>query len=156
PTLADNFKTVDPAWQLDPNTTYYVDGQLALKALEDKSVTRGYSPLRFKNVTVCADIRSPIELSSLESTASAGIVFWEIDVQNLYLASVYTNGAYAIFRKAGNSWLPAITPRTPFASIKPGAGAVNELQVTTNGNNGVLSINGVKVQEFRGQPPKDN
>jgi hypothetical protein len=40
-------------------------------------------------------------------------------------------------------------------TIKKGIGAVNELQVVLSNNNGSLYINGIQVQAFRGQPPKE-
>jgi hypothetical protein len=156
PVFSDNFKEGDPAWQPSSDLAYFADQQLVIKPAADRSVSRLYGPLRFKNTTVCADIKSPSQIGSLESTASAGVMFWATDLNNFYLASVYANGTYALFRKAANSWLPAIVPRTSYASIKPGTGAVNEVLVRTEGNMATLFVNGAKVQQFRGQPPKEN
>lgn len=154
-TLADDFSALDPAWRLPSQTAYLVESELALKGVEGKNVRLLYAPFRFKNVALCATLKAPLELGSETGTASGGLIFWASDALNFYGVSIYPNGTYAIDRMVAGTWA-SVTPRTAFASIKSGPGAVNEIRVTTRDNSGTLSINGVMVQEFRGQPPKDD
>jgi hypothetical protein len=153
-TLADDFAALDPAWRLPSQIAYPVESELALKGLEGKNVRLLYPPLRFKNVALCATVKAPSQLGSLDATTNGGVMFWAADALNFYAVGVYANGTYAIDRMVTGTWA-SVAPRTAFQSIKPGAGAVNEIRVTTRDNIGTLSINGVTVQEFRGQPPKD-
>ena len=59
----------------------------------------------------------------------------------------------AIWRKFGGN-LVGLVSRTKNEQIKTGTNAVNEVRVVLVDNFGALFINNVKVQEFRGQPPK--
>ena len=152
--FADDFKSADPAWLLDARTDSHVDGELALNPTDDVSSRVLYPPLRFKNVTICARVKSPPQLGALDGRADAGVLFWATDLNNLYNAAIHPDGTYSIYRMVSSDW-KQVTARTAFESIKTGPGAVNEIQVTTKDNAGTLWINGVKVQDFRGQPPRD-
>jgi hypothetical protein len=153
PTFIDDFKTVDPGWNLGSPVAYYVDGQVELKGLEGKFAIALYQPFRFKDLTLCATIKSPSVVGSSDITANGGIVFWATDTSNFYSATLQVDGSYEIYRQANGSWLPVI-PRTRSDNINTGANAINEIRVTTADTIATLYINGTKVQEFRGQPPK--
>ena len=155
PTLADDFASIDPAWRLPTQTAYPIEGELVLKGLEGKNVRLLYAPIRFKSVALCATLKAPQELGALTGTSSGGLIFWASGALNFYAASIYENGTYSIDRMVAGTWA-SVAPRTAFESIKSGPGAVNEMRVTTRDNIGTLSINGAMVQEFRGQPPKDD
>ncbi len=150
----DTFAKPDPAWKLDNSVARLVDGQLLLKPNENKSYTQLYRALVFKNATVCVTVKSPPEVNDLEGLSQGGLAFWASDYQNFYVAVIYPNGTFSVFRKVNDQWA-TVVPRTMSDTIKKGIGAVNKLQVVLNNSNGVLYINGVQVHEFRGQPPKD-
>jgi hypothetical protein len=99
-------------------------------------------------------VKNPLQIADLDDTLGGGLAFWASDYKNLYVAQISPNGTFAIFRKVDDEWATAI-PRTPSDAIKKGVGAVNELQVVLNNSSGLLYINDVMAQEFRGQPPKD-
>jgi hypothetical protein len=156
-TFSDDFQLEDPAWlalRRDANTVYYADGQLALNGSEGKYALVLYRPLHFKNFAICATLKSPSQLGVPDGGAMGGMAFWAEDTANFYVAAVYTNGTYSIYRLVDNAW-HQITARTGFEGIKSGASATNEVRVTASGNTATLYINGAKVQEFRGQPPKN-
>ncbi len=153
PTLAQDFKTVDPAWRLPTNTSYYLDDKLVMKSLEGKSTILLYAPLRFKDVSVCATIQNPSQINSPDSAAQAGVMFWATDNQHYYLASIFANGKYIVTRMADGDWF-TILGKASLTTINAGPDAVNELQVSTNDNLATIYINGTKVYEFQGQPPK--
>jgi len=148
----DTFAKPDPAWQLNTKYADYADGQLAIKLDENTNFVQLYRSLVFKNATVCLTMKSPPAIADLEDVASGGLAFWSIDYRNYYLAKIYPNGSFTIFRKLNDEWIPVVN-RTPSEAIKKGVGAVNEIQVVLNGNNGLLYINGTQVSEFRGNPP---
>ena len=99
-------------------------------------------------------MKSPLEVTDLEGNSSAGVLFWASDYQNLYLANIFPNGTFQVTRLFNNAWV-VVVQNTMSDTIKKGIGAVNKLQVVLSNNNGLLYINGVQVQAFRGQPPKD-
>jgi TIR domain len=152
-TFADDFKVVDPAWELTDKVSYYADGQLALKAMEGRFTRVLYPALRFKGVAICTIVQTP-QIRSLDGDSDGGVIFWGTDASNFYLASIYANGTYSIYRRADNTWAPVV-PRTPSDKIKYGPGATNELMVATKEGVGTFYINGNKVQDFRGVPPKE-
>jgi hypothetical protein len=152
--LADDFKAVDLAWVLPADVAYYADGQLALKPMEGKTARVLYPSFRFKNATVCATVKSPP--APPEGTATnGGVIFWATDTSNFYVASVHPNGMYSVYRQASGSWADVILP-APHDAIKKGTDALNEVKVTTNDRVATLFVNGVKITDFRGQPPKED
>jgi hypothetical protein len=152
--LADDFKAVDPAWVLSIDVSYYADGQLTLKPLEGKIVRILYPSFRFKSPTVCATFQAPAAAPNGTAT-NGGVIFWATDISNFYVARVHANGTYSVYRMANGSWAQVLA-QTPFDGIKQGPGALNEVQVATHDSRATLTVNGVKVTEFRGQPPKED
>jgi len=146
----DTFQKPDPGWR---SVAHYVDGQLALKPKETFQVQL-YRPLVFKNATVCLTVKSPLEITNLEDKLHGGLAFWASDPMNFYEAAIYPNGTFGLFRRV-NGESVNVLPRTASDAIKKGVGAVNELQVVLKDNHVMLYINGVQVQEIRGQPPND-
>jgi TIR domain len=151
----DRFQKPDPGWGIADPTNSYVDGQLAVKFDgEGHYRTLLYRPLIFKNATVCVTVKSPPAISNLDGTTAGGLAFWgAADYQTYYVAEIYPNGTFAVYRRVEGNWATVI-PRTISDTIKKGLDAVNELQVALNDGKGLLYINGVQVGEFRGQPPQ--
>jgi hypothetical protein len=127
------------------------DGQLIVTPKPDEGFAIEYRSLRYENATICAHIKSPPELKALNG--SGGVVFWATDYGNFYLAEIYPDGSYAIFRKRAGDYV-TLLPSTKNEQIKTGVNALNEIAITLINNFGALFINNVKVREFRGQPPK--
>jgi hypothetical protein len=150
----DTFAKPNPEWTFNNSIVHYVDGQLLIKPKVSTSYPQLYRALVFKNATVCLTVKSPLEVADLEGVSSAGVIFWARDYDNFYTASIYPNGTFQIVRLINNEWVIVIQ-RTMSDTINKGIGAVNKLQVVLSNNNGLLYINGVQVQAFRGQPPKD-
>ncbi len=113
-----------------------------------------YRPLIFKNSTVCVTVKSPLEVGSVDDVAAGGAAFWAVDYQNYYVAEIYLNGTFAVFRRIEGNWV-VVVPRSASDAIRKGVGRVNELQVVLNNTDGVLYINGTQVRDFRGQPPQN-
>ena len=149
----DTFAKPNPEW-INIEFAHYVDGQLLLKPKENSANSLLYRTLVFKNATMCLTVKSPLELTDLAGGSTGGLLFWASDYQNYYYAAIIPNGTFLVSRLFNNAWA-TVVPQTMSDTIKKGIGAVNELQVVLSNNNGLLYINGIQVQAFRGQPPKD-
>jgi hypothetical protein len=152
----DTFAAPDPGWNLDDAVAHYVDGQLSLKPKENKSYTVLYRPLVFRNATLCATVKSPLDVTDLENRTNAGLAFWASDYESFYLATLSPNGTFDVYRRLPNEWISVVSGKAS-DTIKKGGGAVNEMQVVVNTTTriGLLYINGVQVFEFLGQPPQN-
>ncbi len=151
-TFADDFAVPDPGWISGvSDNSRFIDGHLQIKAAKNASWRVAYWGQLFKNPTICADVKSPTNFKNVGDT-TGGLLFWATDFDTYYSIILYADGSYSIIRRANGSAV-RVTPKTPFNSIKQGAGAENRIKVVTNNKNATLYINDVKVQDFIGQPP---
>jgi hypothetical protein len=149
----DNFAEPAVGWDDPSDSRFFADGQMIFSFKKPGLLTWLYRPLRFKNAIACATVRAPLQANKLEGVASGGLVFWATDYSNYYLAQLYLDGTFQIYRRLSNEWIPVVT-RTKSEHIRSGLGATNDLQITTKGNAGTFYVNGNKLVEFRGQPPE--
>jgi TIR domain len=149
----DRFQKPDPGWGIADPTTYYVDGQLSFKLDAGHTRVVLYRPLIFKNATVCVSVKSSLAVSNLDGLSAGGAAFWAADYQNYYVAEIYPNGTFGVYRRVEGSWA-TVVPRAMSDMVKKGTGAVNDLQVVLNNGKGLFYINGSQVSEFRGQSPQ--
>lgn len=150
----DDFKTEDPGWNLtDKKETYYADGQLAVKAEANTTWAIVYRSLLYKNATVCATVKTPPAAKAMDKPGG-GVIFWAADYRNYYVVLTYADGSYLISRKINGSWAN-VAPKRVFEGSRTGLGAVNQIKVTTVGNAATVFINDRKVQDLKGQPPKN-
>jgi hypothetical protein len=147
----DNFTSPALGWDDASASRYFADGQMVIQLKTTGFVSWLYRPLRFKNATVCAQVKAPLQAGKIGGLSSGGVVFWATDYSNYYLAQIYLDGSYHIYRRLSGEWIQVVG-RTKSDKIRPGLGEVNELQVTVKDNTGTLYINGQSMVEFRGQP----
>jgi hypothetical protein len=151
-TFADDFKAVDTGWIGVPSeNAVLADGQLRIKAAVNSSWRTAYWSLIYKDITMCADVKSPTGIKAADDT-SGGVIFWGTDFDNYYSVSVFPDGSYSIDRRVSGS-IVKVSPKAAHASVKKGQGADNRVKIVISGSTGTLYINDVKVQDFRGQPP---
>jgi hypothetical protein len=62
------------------------------------------------------------------------------------------DGVAVVSRYLNGQWATIVNPAKSNA-VKPGPGAINELEITAKGNAGSFYINGTKIADFRGQAP---
>jgi len=149
----DDFHKPAPGWNFAPNDqAHYADGQLVVTPNQNLSYSIRYLLLHYENATICAHIKSPPEVKAMDR-ASGGVIFWATNANNFYTAEIRPNGDYWISRFFAGTWINLIRG-TKSEQVKTGPDAVNEVAVALIDNHGALFINSVKVQEFRGQPPK--
>jgi hypothetical protein len=151
----DDFHKTDLGWNINisDQTTHYADGQLVVTPAPSQSYAVKYLSLRYENVTICAHIKSPSQVKVPESGAWGGVVFWASDNNSYYVAWIGPDGSYSIFRKIAGTWISLIL-RTKNEQIKSDPNAINEVTIDIIGHSAALFVNGAKLQEFRGQPPK--
>src|SRR5208283_4597123 len=152
--LYDDFKPPKGGWEGTETgeTFFFRDGRMVLKPEVNSPQRQLYLPLLIKAVTICSEIISPPDVKNPEGVAGGGIIFWATDYQNYYLALIYTNESYGIWRRVPGKWI-SVVPRTKSDSIRLGPNAINQLKVTTGTNAATLTINGTKIIDFRGQTP---
>ena len=148
----DNFTAPDPGWGPASPTAYFDDSQMVLKPKSNAGESRIYGPMVFENATVCSQIHSPPQLDKAENNAEGGVIFWAADYKNYYESSIFTDGTYSIWRRVAGHWIEVV-PRTTAGSIRPGAGVINQMTVTTAGHMAALFVNDAKLVEIWGQPP---
>ena len=150
--FSDDFKVRDLGWSgLADDRAYYADDHLVVKPPENKVWRVFYLGLIYKNITICVDLKSPIQMKAENDTAG-GVSFWVTDFDNNYFARVFPDGSYSISRLV-ESKVIAVVSKTKIDAVNKGPGAQNRLKIELNGLVGTLYINDVKVREFRGQPP---
>ncbi len=160
PAFLDEFKTNTAGWihlgetRIGSNA-YYDDDEMVVMAAAQNTKWIVVPSRKFKNVTICADIKSPEEATALGATAG-GLVFWTSagNIDNIYTANLYPDGSYAILRKYSGTWSTIVSKRS-FASIRKGLEAQNQIKITLKDRIATLTINGVKAQDFQGEPPED-
>jgi hypothetical protein len=150
--LYEDFKPPKGGWDETSEAFFFKDGRMVLKLEANTTQAQLYLPLLVKAVTICSEIISPPEVKSQDGNAAGGIIFWATNNRNYYLAQIYINGSYDIWRRSAGSWI-TVVPRTKADSIRQGPSAVNQLKVTTGINAATLTINGTKIVDFRGQTP---
>jgi hypothetical protein len=124
---------------------------LVIKPQMNRSFTILYPALRYQNATICAHLKSPPQVTDPRG-AVAGVIFWGANNDNYYVAEIVPEGSYAIYRRLARNWIPVVA-LTKDEHLKTGVGAENEISVQVVDNFGALFVNGVKIREFRGQPP---
>ncbi len=148
----DKFETLDPSWSFpETDTTRSVGpGGLTYKWEPNNISTKLSQFGYFENYEVCADIAMQYPD---KGNGFLGIAFWGVDADNYYVMDVTpVYGNFAVYRLQKGKFLKPIA-WTNSAAIKTGPGVVNQLSVAVNGNKAVITINGQKVAEFKGQAP---
>jgi len=148
--FVDDFTSPSPSWGDSTAAHFFKDNKMVIKSSVNNWINL---PNVFDYATICSEIISPPEVKDPEGLSAAGIIFWASNDQNYYLAQIFVNGSYGIWRRVPGKWI-TLVPRTKADSIRKGPNAINQLKVTTAGNRGTLSINDNKIVSFWGQSPR--
>jgi hypothetical protein len=121
------FKLPPDAMQSDLNVTYTVN-----------------------DADICSETVWP---SGSRAILGAGLLFWGEDNRNYLQFGVLNNGKFWIARRLDGKWNTIVENVDSNAIIvKPGGS--NTLRVKASGDVASFYINGTKVRDLRGQPPK--
>jgi PQQ-dependent catabolism-associated CXXCW motif protein len=103
-------------------------------------------------------VKSPADQINPDE-GGGGVVFWATDTASghptsFFALSVLPSGGYVLNRSSGSSNYE-IGSQKSFSGINGGLGAVNLIRIATRANGNSAYFNGVKAQDFSGQPEKD-
>jgi hypothetical protein len=152
--LDDNFTTPDLGWPNGDNVATSPQG-LVVKPPANGSTWVVNGNYTMDGYDLCVTVALPATLptpANEDTVGDVGLLFWKRDNDNYYMAAMSPDGVAVVSRYLNGQWLTIVNPAKN-AAIKTGAGAVNELEITTKGNAGSFYINGTKIADFRGQAP---
>ncbi|MBN8998244.1 MAG: hypothetical protein J0H54_02350 [Rhizobiales bacterium] len=145
------FNPPDPSWGANGDRNYAQDGKAFLKA-DPNGLWYWVNPaFVFDNVFGCVTTKTP-ELKDA-AAGTGGLVFWYENGDKYYIAAIKADGKIGIWRHTATGWVSSV-PAIASTAIKTGTGAENTIEVEIHGNKGTLFVNGTKITDFRGQPPK--
>jgi len=153
--LDDNFKNPDPGWGQPDNIAAFTPISLALTPPVSGSAWRWNGNFTMAHADWCVDVMSPGKLpdpADEDSVGAVGVWFWGRDSQNFYTASITLDGQASVMRLVAGKWLTIVAPAAA-ASVKTAPGAVNEIEVLTDGNTAQFFVNGTHVTDIHGQAP---
>jgi hypothetical protein len=155
PLLDDNFKNADPGWGQPDNIAAFTAQGLVLTPPASGSAWRSNANFTMNRADWCIQVMSPTSLPSPadeDAVGSVGMWFWGRDSQNFYTATITLDGNAEIDRLNRGAWQVVVAPASA-SSIKTAPGAINELEIVTNGNTASFYVNGVLVSDITGRPP---
>jgi len=150
----DEFAPPDPGWGTPGDTGFFKDGRMVLKPAAKSTTTWTFSPMVFKSGVVCSDIKTPVHVKNLGGDSNGGIMFWASDDSNYYLAAIYADGTFGVYREIDGIWA-TLLPRSKAASIQPGENAVNRVKITFANDTATLTVNGSDIFHMQHAQPPD-
>jgi hypothetical protein len=94
------------------------------------------------------------EVGDPDNSGGAALAFWGADYSNYYVLIVYDNGNMAVYRRVGDEWKPAMAVKEIPAEAQANLAEGVALRVVTSGRRATVSVGGVEVGSFFGQPPQ--
>jgi hypothetical protein len=145
----DNFANDSGGWALHP-AIEVKDGNFIIKLKPDDLQTDLNITFTVDDADVCSEAVWP---DGDPKILGAGLLFWGEDSKDFFQFGILNNGKYWIARKQDGKW-HTIVENVESPAIKTEAGASNLLRVKVNGDTASFFINGTKLRDLRGQPPK--
>ena len=153
--LDDNFKNPDPGWGQPDTIAAFTAGGVTLTPPASGSAWRLNSGFTLARSDWCVEAINPAKLpdpADEDAVGAVGVWFWGTDSQNFYTAAITLDGQASVMRLTGGKWLTIVKPAAA-PSVKTAPGAVNEIEIVTDGNAAQFFVNGAKIADFHGQPP---
>jgi hypothetical protein len=151
----DSFKNADPGWGQPDNVAAFTPQGLVLTPPVSGSAWRSNANLSMARGDWCVQVINPASLptpADEDAVGSVGVWFWGKDVQNFYTATITLDGNASIDRLNRGLWQVVVAP-VAAPSIKTAPGALNEIEIVTNGNNAAFYVNGTLITNVTGRPP---
>ncbi len=146
----DNFDQLQPTWG-EPNDTMRLEnGQLVVTPPADQYFWQPNTANLYDDIDLCVSLTTVAGVDPEE--AKAGLVFWYVDVNNFYAFELAPNGKASVWRRQRGRWLIQVAWQDA-KGVNPGDGAINELRVTTIGNQATFYVNGTQFKGLTGSPP---
>ena len=148
PLFSDHFDTLQTSWGAFEN--YKVDnGEFLITPPAGYNTSALNTASLYDDIDLCVEMkmRAPVEQGTCGS-----LIIWAEDYDNYYSFQVMNDGQASFWRRQRGKWLNQIPWQTA-DGLNTGAGAVNQLRVTTKGGTAKLFINGKLFKDVTGQPP---
>ncbi len=145
----DNFKDDAGGWAINQDVEVK-DGAFTIKLRPDGMESNLNVTYTVKDADICSDAVWP---DGEAKTLGAGLLFWGEDTKTYFQFGVLNNGKFWIARRYDGKW-HTVVENIASDAINKKPGETNKLRVKVSGNNAAFYINGTKVRELRGQPPK--
>jgi 3-keto-disaccharide hydrolase len=145
----DNFADDSGGWAMH-QAVEVKDGTFVFKLAPDDMQTDLNVTFTVQDADICSDVVWP---EGGPQTLGAGLLFWGEDNKDYFQFGILNNGKFWIARKQDGKW-HTVVENVESSVINNGSGAANTLRVKVTGNTASFFINGTKVRDLRGQPPK--
>ena len=153
-TYHDTFTTQGPGWNTatGPTVKVTMGGGKADFSFTQASLGQSlqYSTNQYGDLSLCATVGAPATAKA--ENEAAGITFWGIGPGTYYMFEVTVGGQFFVGSNNAGTWT-ALFARQDNAAVVKGAGASNNLQVTTKGNLATFYVNGTQVGTITGAAP---
>lgn len=150
--LQDQFEVLQPTWSGAGSAVQVDQGRLVM------SPPAGTEAWIVSNAALHDDIDMCVTVTTVAGidpeTARVGAIFWYDDVNNFYVFEIAPNGKASVWRRQRGRWLAQIDWRDAAGANKDDEG-VNELRVTTVGNDATFYVNGTEFGTLEGEAPPD-
>ncbi|MGO8842417.1 MAG: hypothetical protein ACLQF1_15190 [Methyloceanibacter sp.] len=145
----DNFADDAGGWAINQDVEVK-DGSFVFKLPPDAMQPDLNVTYTVNDADICSETVWP---DGDPTTLGAGLLFWGEDNKSYFQFGVLNNGKFWIARKQDGKWL-TIVENVLSSAINTAPGGSNKLRVKATGNSASFFINGTKVRDLRGQPPK--
>jgi hypothetical protein len=155
PVLDEDFKNPDIGWGKPDTIAAYTQAGLVLKPPVNGSAWRWNRNFTMARADLCVEVVNPSPLPSPaneENTGDVGLWFWSKDAQNFFTATISLDGTASVDQLVNGIWRPVVPP-APSPAVRTAAGAINEVELVSNGNSATFFVNGSRVADFHGQAP---
>lgn len=150
--VEDRFDTLQPTWGEARDGVKAADGALVLSPPAGTELWVVNNAGLYDDIDMCVTITTVTGVD--ETEARAGPIFWYEDVNNFYVFEIAPNGRASVWRRQRGKWLAQIEWKRA-EGANGGDGGVNELRVTTDGNEATFSVNGTAFDTLTGSPPEN-
>ena len=145
----DDFKDDAGGWAISEDVEVK-DGNFVIKLRPDGMESNLNITYTVQDADICSEAVWPEDESKI---LGAGLLFWGEDTRTYFQFGILNSGKFWIARRYDGKW-HTVVENVPSRAIETKPGATNQLRVKVSGNTASFYINGDKVRDLRGQPPK--
>ncbi len=145
----DDFKDDAGGWAISEDIEVK-NGSFVIKLPPDGMESNLNITHTVQDADICSESVWPEDESKI---LGAGLLFWGEDTRTYFQFGILNNGKFWIARRYDGKW-HTVVENVPSRAIETKPGATNKLRVKVSGNSASFYINGSKVRDLRGQPPK--
>lgn len=151
PIFEDRFADDSGGWDMSSGNITIVPPAMLLEMNKDLSLASALNlTFNASNGDFCQDVVFPPPITG--NALHAGIEFWAIDANNLFLFLIADDGSAALYKKVNGTW-NAIFPWVRVEGWRTAPGAAHTILVQAMNGVMTLSVDGTKVKTVRAQMP---